>query len=120
VRLLIASEVERGRDLEVEIVVDIACRDDVRVRVLFATSRDGPVDVVTYATIFLDFVIHLAQIEDVLLQVRLGTIGSLTLGGHEGICLECTASLGLGESGSHSGNKQRCVENFHLFKYRAY
>jgi len=44
-RLLLATEVQLGRNLQVEVVIDVACSDDMGVEVLLAARHNASVDV---------------------------------------------------------------------------
>ena len=80
--LLLATKVQLCRNLQVEIVVNVASRDDMSVEILFSTSRDRPVNVMPELLAFLSFTILLLlffrallpQIEQVLLEIGLHVV----------------------------------------------
>ena len=77
--LLLTSKVQLRRNLQVEIVVNVASRDDMRAEILFSTRGDRPVNVMPELLAFLSFTILLLllvrallpQIEQVLLKIGL-------------------------------------------------
>ena len=77
--LLLATKVQLRRNLQVEIVVNVASRDDMRVEILFSTRGHCPVNVMPELLAFLSFTILLflffrallPQIEQVLLEIGL-------------------------------------------------
>ena len=82
--LLLASKVQLCRNLQVEIVVNIARRDDMRLEILLTTCCDRPVNVMPDLLAGLSFTILLnlllfegallPQIEQVLLEIGLHVV----------------------------------------------
>jgi hypothetical protein len=65
-RLLVASKVELGRNLQVEVVVDIACSHDVGIHVIDFACLDNSFYVVVNPIIFLNFNVYLLQVHHIL------------------------------------------------------
>ena len=79
--LLLATKVQLCSNLQVEIVVNVASRDDMRAEILFSTRGHCPVNVMPELLAFLSFTILLflfrallPQIEQVLLEIRLHVV----------------------------------------------
>ena len=68
-RLLIGAKPQLGCNLQVEVVVDVTSRDDMRVNVLLATCHYSAAQVVVhFMNVFVsNLVINLSQIEKILL-----------------------------------------------------
>ena len=80
---LLASKVQLCRNLQVEIVVNVARRDDMRLEILLTTCCDRPVNVMPDLLAGLSFTILLnllffrallPQIEQVLLEIGLHVV----------------------------------------------
>ena len=93
-RFLLATEPELRRNLQVEVVIDVARGHDVRCWVHWSTLHKMLHDFMPNSAIFLDVVFHLVQIqEQVLLEVRVLMFTSFV--SEVGICFEGTTSLRL-------------------------
>ena len=121
--VLVRTEPQLCRDLQVEVVVDIGCRDDMSVNVLLTTCDDCSPEVMlpVLGVVALDLV-GLSQVHEdillVLLQVGLLSVGRVALGGDEGIRFEHLAFFGVDRSGGgECGQKQSLVKKTHFGRW---
>ena len=106
--VLLASKPQFSRDLQVEIVIDVARRDNVSVYVLFPARDNRPGNVMPehFLLLLCKVVFRIAllsQVKHVLLEVRLlvgvDAISLITFGRYVSISFECLAFFGLGDRG---------------------
>ena len=107
-RVLLASEPQLCRDLQVEVVINVAGRDNVRLSVFLSTCDNSLGNGMSHHFSFVAqvvfFVTLLSQIKHVLLEVGLlawvEAVGLVAFGRHVSISLESLSFLGLGDGGS--------------------
>ena len=107
-RVLLAAEPQLGRDLQVEVVIDVASRDNVCLSV-FLSTFDNSVgnrmhELLSSVAQVVFFLTLLSQIKHVLLEVwllgRVEAIGLIAFGRYVSISLKRLSLLGLGDGGS--------------------
>ena len=115
-RLALRTEPKFGGDLQVEIVVDVASGHNVSAEVFSASSDKRTPNVMVKTSIRLysiRLVLSLAQVQVVLLQIRVNMVGRVVLGSYVCIRLKHFSFLGLGRC--CKGCLQKCLaEDFHL------